>query len=55
MATCAAAPPPEQIEDVEPHLGVLTYEELVRERVYDPELNTSSSMPLPRKPPTNCC
>ena len=38
MATCAAAPPPEQIEDVEPHLGVLTYEELVRERVHDPEL-----------------
>jgi tetratricopeptide (TPR) repeat protein len=38
MATCAAAPPPEQIEDVEPHLGVLTYEELVRERVNDPEL-----------------
>jgi class 3 adenylate cyclase/tetratricopeptide (TPR) repeat protein len=38
MATCAAAPPTEQIEDVEPHLGVLTYEELVRERVHDPEL-----------------
>src|ERR687889_1258554 len=38
MATCAAAPPPEQIGDVEPHLGVLTYEELVRERVHDPEL-----------------
>src|SRR5215216_3287685 len=38
MATCTAAPPPEQIEDVEPHLGVLTYEELVRERVHDPEL-----------------
>src|SRR5215213_4258113 len=38
MATCAAAPPPERIEDVEPHLGVLTYEELVRERVNDPEL-----------------
>jgi class 3 adenylate cyclase/tetratricopeptide (TPR) repeat protein len=38
MATCAAAPPPEQIEDVEPHLGVLTYEELVRERAHDPEL-----------------
>jgi class 3 adenylate cyclase/tetratricopeptide (TPR) repeat protein len=35
---CAAAPPPERIEDVEPHLGVLTYEELVRERVHDPEL-----------------
>src|SRR5215210_455354 len=38
MATCAAAPPPEQIEDVGPHLGVLTYEELVRERVHDPEI-----------------
>jgi tetratricopeptide (TPR) repeat protein len=38
MATCAAAPPPERIEDIEPHLGVLTYEELVRERVHDPEL-----------------
>src|ERR687897_301419 len=38
MATCAAAPPPEQIGDVEPHLGVLTYEELVRERVQDPEI-----------------
>src|SRR5215207_4692180 len=37
-ATCAAAPLPERIEDVEPHLGVLTYEELVRERVHDPEL-----------------
>jgi class 3 adenylate cyclase/tetratricopeptide (TPR) repeat protein len=38
VATCAAAPPPERIDDVEPHLGVLTYEELVRERVHDPEL-----------------
>src|ERR671920_653793 len=35
---CGAAPPPERIEDVEPHLSVLTYEELVRERVHDPEL-----------------
>src|SRR5918994_1875218 len=34
----AAAPAPERIEAVEPHLGVLTYEELVRERVHDPEL-----------------
>src|SRR5215208_2189026 len=34
----AAAPAPERIEDVTPHLGVLTYEELVRERVHDPEL-----------------
>jgi class 3 adenylate cyclase/tetratricopeptide (TPR) repeat protein len=35
---CAAAPPSERIEDVEPHLGVLTYEELVRERARDLEL-----------------
>ena len=35
---CEAAPPPERIEDVEPHLGVLTYEELVREQAHDPEL-----------------
>jgi class 3 adenylate cyclase/tetratricopeptide (TPR) repeat protein len=35
---CEAAPPPERIEDVEPHLRVLTYEELVRERAHDPEL-----------------
>jgi class 3 adenylate cyclase/tetratricopeptide (TPR) repeat protein len=34
----AAAPAPERIEDVEPHLGVLTYEELVRERARNPEL-----------------
>ena len=38
VATCAEAPPPERIEDVEPHLGVLAYEELVRERDRDPEL-----------------
>ncbi|HET7269764.1 MAG TPA: tetratricopeptide repeat protein, partial [Rubrobacter sp.] len=37
-ATCMAAPLPERIVDVVPHLGVLTYEELVRERVHDPEL-----------------
>jgi class 3 adenylate cyclase/tetratricopeptide (TPR) repeat protein len=35
---CAAAPLTERIEDVESHLGVLTYEELVRERANDPEL-----------------
>ncbi|MDQ3864589.1 MAG: DUF2791 family P-loop domain-containing protein [Actinomycetota bacterium] len=35
---CAAAPPPERIEDIEPHLGILTYEELVRESAIDPEL-----------------
>ena len=34
----AAAPAPERIEDVAPHLGVLTYEELLRERAIDPEL-----------------
>ncbi|MDQ3911162.1 MAG: hypothetical protein M3305_05205, partial [Actinomycetota bacterium] len=38
VATCAEAPPPENIRDVDPHLGVLTYEELVRERARDPEL-----------------
>src|SRR5215216_2454290 len=35
---CAQAPPNERIEDAEPHLGVLTYEELVRQRARDPEL-----------------
>jgi tetratricopeptide (TPR) repeat protein len=34
----AAAPAPERIDDVELHLGVLTYEELVRERARNPEL-----------------
>jgi len=34
----AAAPALERIEDIDPHLGVLTHEELVRERVHDPEL-----------------
>jgi class 3 adenylate cyclase/tetratricopeptide (TPR) repeat protein len=34
----AAAPAPERIEDVEPHLGLLTHEELVRERTRNPEL-----------------
>ena len=37
-AVCAAAPPNERVEDVEPHLGTLTYEELVRERARDPDL-----------------
>jgi class 3 adenylate cyclase/tetratricopeptide (TPR) repeat protein/ABC-type iron transport system FetAB ATPase subunit len=32
---CAAAPPNERVEDVKPHLGTLTYEELVRERARD--------------------
>jgi class 3 adenylate cyclase/tetratricopeptide (TPR) repeat protein len=35
---CASGPAPKRIEDVEPHLGVLTYEELVRERAHAPEL-----------------
>jgi class 3 adenylate cyclase/tetratricopeptide (TPR) repeat protein len=35
---CAVAPPNERIEDVESHLGTLTYEELVRERARDLEL-----------------
>ncbi len=35
---CAAAPPSERIGDVESHLSVLTYEELVRERARDLEL-----------------
>ena len=34
----AAAPPNERIEDIESHLGTLTYEELVRERARDLEL-----------------
>src|SRR5829696_1536037 len=46
---CEAAPPPERIEDVEPHLGVLTYEELVRERMPDPELEYSFKHALTRE------
>src|SRR5829696_4497771 len=46
---CAAAPPPERIEDVGPHLGVLTYEELVRERMPDPELEYSFKHALTRE------
>jgi class 3 adenylate cyclase/tetratricopeptide (TPR) repeat protein len=34
---CRAAPAPDRIENVEPHLGTLSYEELVRERARDPE------------------
>lgn len=34
---CRAAPPPERIENVDPHLGTLTYEELIRERSREPE------------------
>ncbi|MEJ2217603.1 MAG: adenylate/guanylate cyclase domain-containing protein [Gemmatimonadota bacterium] len=36
-SVCRAAPPPERIENVDPHLGTLTYEELVRERAREPE------------------
>src|ERR687889_1358762 len=32
---CASAPPNERVEDVKPHLGTLTYEELVRERAWE--------------------
>ncbi len=35
---CAAAPPSERVEDIESHLGTLTYEELVRERARELEL-----------------
>jgi class 3 adenylate cyclase/tetratricopeptide (TPR) repeat protein len=35
---CATAPPNERVEDVKPHLGTLTYEELVRERARELEL-----------------
>lgn len=34
---CRAAPPAERVEDVDPHLGTLAYEEVVRERARDPE------------------
>jgi class 3 adenylate cyclase/tetratricopeptide (TPR) repeat protein len=34
---CHAAPPAERIEHVEPHLGVLSLEQIVRERTRDPE------------------
>src|SRR5215210_9581002 len=37
-AVCAEAPPNERVENVKPHLGTLTYEELVRERERDLEL-----------------
>ncbi|MEJ2678787.1 MAG: adenylate/guanylate cyclase domain-containing protein, partial [Gemmatimonadota bacterium] len=36
-SVCRAAPPQERIENVDPHLGTLTYEELVRERAREPE------------------
>ncbi|MEJ2184629.1 MAG: adenylate/guanylate cyclase domain-containing protein [Gemmatimonadota bacterium] len=36
-SVCRTAPPAERIENVEPHLGTLTYEELVRERAREPE------------------
>jgi class 3 adenylate cyclase/tetratricopeptide (TPR) repeat protein len=34
---CRTAPQPERIENVDPHLGTLTYEELVREKAREPE------------------
>ncbi len=34
---CRAAPQPERIEHVEPHIATLSYEQLVRERARDPE------------------
>ena len=37
-ATVADAPPSERIENAQEHLATLTYEELVRERARDPEL-----------------
>ena len=36
-SVCRAAPPVERIEHVEPHIAALSYEQLVRERVRDPE------------------
>ncbi len=36
-SVCRAAPPPDRIENVDPHLGTLTYGELVRERTTVPE------------------
>ncbi len=36
-SVCRTAPPPERIENVDPHLGTLTYEELIRERAREPE------------------
>jgi class 3 adenylate cyclase/tetratricopeptide (TPR) repeat protein len=37
-AACAGAPPGERIDDVSPHLGNLTGEELIRQRVSAPEV-----------------
>nr|NIQ57233.1 hypothetical protein [Gemmatimonadota bacterium]NIU77403.1 hypothetical protein [Gammaproteobacteria bacterium] len=36
-SVCRSAPPEERIENVDPHLGTLAYEELVRERAREPE------------------
>jgi class 3 adenylate cyclase/tetratricopeptide (TPR) repeat protein len=36
-AVCLAAPEPERVGNVDPHLGTLTYEELVREKALIPE------------------
>ena len=46
---CAAAASRERIQDVEPHLGVLTYAELVRERAHDPEPEYSFKHALTRE------
>jgi class 3 adenylate cyclase/tetratricopeptide (TPR) repeat protein len=37
LTACRSAPAPERIENVDPHLGTLTYEELVREKARLPE------------------
>lgn len=37
-AVCEAAPPPERLQEVDPHLDTLTQEELIRERSRHPEL-----------------
>ncbi|MDX1676006.1 MAG: AAA family ATPase, partial [Longimicrobiales bacterium] len=34
---CRSGPEPERVDDVEPHLGTLTQEELIRERARDPD------------------
>ncbi len=34
---CRAASPPDRIDNVDPHLGTLTYEELIRVKARDPE------------------
>jgi class 3 adenylate cyclase/tetratricopeptide (TPR) repeat protein len=36
-SVCRAAPPPERVDHVEPHIATLSYEQLVRERTREPE------------------